>query len=542
MQNNLFIENNTIKDIFNISLKKFKNKVFLESPKSKVNDSFSTYTFSDVYNYIKLFTSYFREVSIKPGDRVAILTGNIPEFFILKIALNYNGISCVPLNYELTNSELNYIIKHSKSSHIICKKFFLKKTIKFLDTYKIAISIFSENKLSIFTNIKKKRKIANIKIKPSNEASLIYTSGTTGKPKGCILSHFYEINAGYSYILKKGLISIKATKEKIYNCLPVHHVNAGILSFYAALLTGNCQIQSTRFSVTNFWKEIKYSNATIFHYLGVMAPLLLKQKISIEEKNNNLRLGIGAGIEPSFHSIFEKRFNIPMIELWGMTEMVRCIFDFKKKYRKVGKRCFGKPDSSLETIVINSLDKSVINEEGELLIRHNKENPKKGFFDGYYKNSIATRKVWKKNWFHTGDIVIKDKNGYLFFIDRKKNIIRRSGENIAAIEVEASLLSLIDIKNAAVCAYPHEIYEEEVLAFIILKDDKKKGLRCAKNIINKLKKKLAYYKLPAYINFTDNLPITSSQKVMKKDLIKQIKNRNTNNFHDLSEFKRSLNN
>ena len=90
--------------------------------------------------------------------------------------------------------------------------------------------------------------------------------------------------------------------------MPVHHVNAGILSFYAAFLTGNTQIQAKRFSVSSFWKEIKYSNATIFHYLGVMVPLLLKQKKIKEEKNNNLRLGIGAGIEPHFHKIFEERF------------------------------------------------------------------------------------------------------------------------------------------------------------------------------------------------------------------------------------------
>ena len=164
MQNNLFIENSTIKDVFNISLSKYKNKPFLESPRSKFNDSFNTYSFSDVYDYIKLFTSHFREVCIKPGDRVAVLTGNIPEFFILKIALNYNGISCVPLNYELTNSELNFIIKHSKSSHIICKKVFLQKTIKFIDTYKIGISIFNENSLSIFKSCKKNKKKKFIKL------------------------------------------------------------------------------------------------------------------------------------------------------------------------------------------------------------------------------------------------------------------------------------------------------------------------------------------------------------------------------------------
>ncbi len=110
-----------------------------------------------------------------------------------------------------------------------------------------------------------------------------------------------------------------------------------------------------------------------------MVPLLLKQKIIKEEKNNNLRLGIGAGIEPHFHNIFEERFKVPMVELWGMTEMVRCIFDYKKS-RKIGKRCFGKPDDSLETRVINSSKKSVLNEEGELIIRQSKKYTKKGFF------------------------------------------------------------------------------------------------------------------------------------------------------------------
>ncbi len=540
MKSKLFIENNTIKDISDLLFKKFKYNILLEDSRKKYNQSVNSYSFNDVSNYVDIYSSYFKKANINHKDRVAIIVGNIPEFFILKIALNYNGISCVPLNYELNISELNYIIEHSKTKHLICAKQYLDKLKDILKVKKIGLSIFNKNKLTlIIENNKIKNKNDNI-LKPTDEASLIYTSGTTGRPKGCILSHFYEINAGYSYTLKKELISIKSSKEKIYNCLPVHHVNAGILSFYAAFLTGNTQIQAKRFSVTSFWKEIKYSKATIFHYLGVMVPLLLKQKKIKEEKNNNLRLGIGAGIEPHFHNIFEERFKVPMVELWGMTEMVRCIFDHKKN-RKIGKRCFGKPDDSLETRVINSFKKSVLNEEGELIIRQSKSTPKKGFFDGYFRDKTATNKAWKNNWFHTGDIVKKDKNGYLYFIDRKKNIIRRSGENISAVEIEATILGLKGIKNVAVCAYPHDIYEEEVLAFIILKSNKNKNLQYAKNILNILNKKLTYFKLPAYIQFTDSLPITSSQKIMKKDLLKKIKEEKNRNFYDLSELKRKLN-
>ena len=221
-----------------------------------------------------------------------------------------------------------------------------------------------------------------------------------------------------------------------------------------------------------------------------MAPLLLKNKKNKIENNKSLRIGVGAGIEPSLHKKFEKRFKVPMIELWGMTEMVRCIFD-NTKNRKIGKRCFGKATHGLETKVINSSRKSVLNEEGELIIRQSKSTPKKGFFDGYFRDKAATNKAWKNNWFHTGDIVKKDKKGYLYFVDRKK-IIRRSGENISAVEIEATLLSLEGIKNVAVCAYPHEIYEEEVLACIILKNNKNKNVKYAKSILNNLNKKLTY--------------------------------------------------
>ena len=540
MKSKLFIENNTIKDISDLLFKKFKNNILLEDPRKKHNQSINSYSFNDVSNYVDIYSSYFKKANINRKDRVAIIVGNIPEFFILKVALNYNGISCVPLNYELNISELKYIIEHSKTKHLICKNQYLDKLKDILKDTKVGLSIFNRNKLTLLIESNKiKNKNDNL-LKTTDEASLIYTSGTTGRPKGCILSHFYEINAGYSYSLKRGLISIKSSKEKIYNCLPVHHVNSGILSFYAAFLTGNTQIQAKRFSVSSFWKEIKYSNATIFHYLGVMVPLLLKQRKIKEEKNNNLRLGVGAGIEPYFHNIFEKRFKIPMIELWGMTEMVRCIFDHKKN-RKIGKRCFGKPDDSLETRVINSSRKSVLNEEGELIIRQSKSTPKKGFFDGYFRDKTATNKAWKNNWFHTGDIVKKDKKGYLYFVDRKKNIIRRSGENISAVEIEATLIGLEGIKNVAVCAYPHEIYEEEVLACIILKNNKNKNVKYAKSILNNLNKKLTYFKLPAYIYFTDSLPITSSQKIMKKDLLKKIKEEKNRNFYDLSELKRKLN-
>ncbi len=534
-----FIENKSIKQVFEESVKRYGENIFLSYPKMNLTKKIKEYSFNEVKDYVIEYNQYFMSINLKHKDRVSVILGNIPEFFIIKLSLNYIGISCVPLNYELSDEELSYIINHSKSKHVITSNIYLKKIENILIKLKknISISTYSNNKFSDIKIIKRKKLNNTIKVSAKDEASLIYTSGTTGKPKGCILTNFYEINAGYGYSVKKGLVSIRPGKEKIYNCLPVHHVNAGILSFYAVLLTGNCQIQAERFSVNNFWYHIRFSKATIFHYLGVMAPILLKKKKNKIESKNYLRVGIGAGIEPNLHSAFEERFKIPMVELWGMTEMVRCIFDYKKN-RSLGNRCFGKPDRLLETKVINNLGDSIIDEEGELLIRHNKSNPKKGFFDGYFNNKKATSKAWKNNWFHTGDIVIKNKRGYLFFIDRKKNIIRRSGENISSAEIEDALLNLTQIKNVAVCAYPHKIYEEEIMAFIILKNKDKASKKNAKNILLQLSKNMAYFKLPGYIQFTNNLPLTSSQKIRKNELIKKIKSQNFSKLYDLCEYKK----
>ena len=174
----------------------------------------------------------------------------------------------------------------------------------------------------------------------------------------------------------------------------MHHVNSGILSFFAMLITANCQIQAERFSVKNFWKDIKLSNATVFHYLGVMAPLLLKNKKNKIENKNSLRIGVGAGIEPSLHKKFEKRFKVPMIELWGMTEMVRCIFD-NEKNRKIGTRCFGKATHGLETKVINKNGNEIFNSEGEFLIRFNNKNLKLVFLKRIIKMLSHQRPLGK---------------------------------------------------------------------------------------------------------------------------------------------------
>jgi crotonobetaine/carnitine-CoA ligase len=213
---------------------------------------------------------------------------------------------------------------------------------------------------------------------------------------------------------------------------------------------------------------VEGSRATIIHYLGVMPPLLLNQPPVPEERRHRIKFGLGAGVEPELHAAFEARFGFPLVEVWGMTETGRIYSDCVEP-RQITTRAFGRPFGGLEARVIDDRDGEVARgTEGELLVRWGgAEGPRHGFFAGYLKNPEATEEAWRGGWFHTGDVVRQMPDAMLVFLDRKKNIIRRSGENIAAAEVEACLQAHDVVSQVAVLAVPDEVREEEVMACVV---------------------------------------------------------------------------
>ena len=179
------------------------------------------------------------------------------------------------------------------------------------------------------------------------------------------------------------------------------------------------------------------------------------------------------------------------------------------------------------------------NEPGEFVIRNSAKEPRKGFFSGYLKDNKATEDSWQNGWFHTGDSAIYDEDGYFYFLDRMKNIIRRAGENIAAAEIEAIITKHDKVRQVAVLAVPDEIREEEVMACIVLKENQEASLETSLDIIKWCKEFLAYFKLPGWILFMENLPIGTSQKVQKVNIFpKNIDPRTLNGTFDLRKYKK----
>ena len=255
--------------------------------------------------------------------------------------------------------------------------------------------------------------------------------------------------------------------------LPLVHMNAMAYSTMAMVLTGGCLIPLDRFHPKTWWDSVRESRATVVHYLGVMPAMLMKAPATADDRRHSVRFGFGAGVDRSLHAPFEQRFGFPLLEAWAMTETgAGAVVIANREPRLVGTSCFGREGDDVEVkLVADSGAAAGVDEPGELLVRHAGADPRDGFFAGYLKDEEATDEAWAGGWFHTGDIVRRGADGQLHFIDRRKNVIRRSGENISAVEVESVLLQHPRVKAAAVAAVPDAVRGDEVLACIVTDAD-----------------------------------------------------------------------
>jgi acyl-CoA synthetase (AMP-forming)/AMP-acid ligase II len=433
----------------------------------------SELTYATALERVASIASRYRARGYGNGHRVGLKLPNSPEFLLHFLALNSLGASVVPLNPDYRSAELDYVLAHSEAGAVI-------DAATLEDPPPAGKACGAE------------------------ECALLYTSGTTGKPKGCLLSNFYFLNLGRRYVDEGGLCALREGEERLITPLPLFHMNALAVSTVAMILTAGCVVQLDRFHPKTWWRDVVDSRATIVHYLGVMPAILLSQPV--EAISHRVRFGYGANANPKDHGAFEARFGFPLIEAWAMTETGGgALVAASREPRHVGTRCFGIPPSNLEISI----------EEGELLVRQKGEDPRRGFFSGYLKDEKATEEAWRGGWFRTGDSVRRGPDGALHFVDRLKNIIRRAGENIAALEVEAALAGHPAVQQVAVIAAPDPVRDEEVLACVVSAD---KSERNAISIQDWCLERLAYFKAPGIVAFVDELPVTSTNKVQKAKL------------------------
>lgn len=456
------------------------------------------------------------------GHRVALLLQNRAEFLLHWIALNGLGASVVPINDEMSAEEQAYIINHSEASVLL----YLPELTDKLANLKPLLGASMAYQASDCMQALCAPGTAATGDSPAlaTECAMLYTSGSTGKPKGCILTNEYFLLSGQRYVELGDLCAMQPGSERLATPLPLVHMNAMACSSLAMIMTGGCLIQLDRFHPRSWWQTIRESRASIVHYLGVMPAMLLNMEPLAgpggDDFSRQIKFAFGAGVNPKHHAAFEQRFGFPLIEAWGMTEtgnhgaiIASC------EPRHVGTCCFGRPPEHLEIKLVDEAGQTVAaGEPGELLLRHRGEEPRRGFFSAYLKNAEATAEAWLDGWFHTGDVVRQDAQGSMYFVDRRKNVIRRSGENISALEVEAALVEDPAIAMVVVCPVPDDIRGDEVMACVIPSAGSPVSQQAAEQIAQRALQGLVYFKIPGYIAFTDSLPLTASEKPKRAEI------------------------
>lgn len=494
-------------------VEKNPDKIFLYHEDEEVNYSLFDARVNQVGNG-------FVEAGVRKGQRVCLMLPNIPQFLYSWFGLCKVGGVMVPINTHYKANEARYIISHSEATGLVVYKDYLQvaleirkdcpclKWIVYVDGDKLPKGIISYGEL--FNGMPKH--LNKSYPKDADLAAVIYTSGTTGFPKGAMHVHRNFTMTGEAFVLTAQL----GRDDRLMTILPLYHINAQFYSTMGAIAAEASLILIRQFSASRFWKEAVHYGATEFNFIGAVGRILCARPEEEFCPEHTIRVAYGAAITPDVYETFSKRFKIPnVIDGYGLTEVPRVTQNpvggrIKMKSMGLPAR---HPDPSVtfaEVRIVDDNGQEVSpGQTGEVIVR----SPV--MMKGYFKDPQKNKEAFRDGWFYTGDYAYKDEDGYFYFVDRKKDIIRRRGENISAAEVENVINENPKVLEAAVIGVPAELGEEEVMACIVVKPNQSMS---PEEVIDWCKSRLAGFKIPRFIQFREDLPKTSTQRTMKNVL------------------------
>jgi len=469
-------------------------------------------------------------MGINKGDKVALTCPNLPYFPMIYYGILKAGAVVVPLNVLLKGREIAYHLQDSDAKAYFCfqgtpelpmaaegwagfneapecENFYVitadpaaPSPIEGAATFGQFISDQSPAFDSVTTNF-------------DDTAVILYTSGTTGFPKGAELSHAsMTFNAAGS----RDLLQL-TVDDVCLIVLPLFHSFGQTVLMNAGLTRGNTLVLIPRFTPEDVLGAMQAENVTVFAGVPTMYWALLTHEdktgsLDIEKIASNLRVGVSGASSLPIEIIkgIEEKYGIPIVEGYGLSETCPvAAFNHLHKERKPGS--VGSPIWGIEIMVVDKESQPVgVDEVGEVAIRgHN-------VMKGYYNKPEATAEAFKgTSWFHTGDLGKMDAEGYLYIVDRVKDMIIRGGYNVYPREIEEVLMTHPAVSMASVIGVPHDQHGEEIKTFIVLNEGQH---ATGDEIIEWSKEQMAAYKYPRIVEIRDSLPMTATGKILKKDL------------------------
>jgi long-chain acyl-CoA synthetase len=447
--------------------------------------------------------------AISKGDVVSLLMPNSAEYIIAYFACWKLGAIAGPVNSLLKEHEIEFVINNSEAKAILVHSEFQPCIESIRGALPHLRSVIGFDDEAMATREFSAAVLSAAAIRKNDDAIIIYTSGTTGKPKGCLLTHGNVI-ANARQI--SNWLSF-TEDDRLLTIMPLFHMNAVSVTTMSALYAGGSTVISPKFSASQFWKIISDHQVTSFGSVATMLSILLHTYpggVPDGLKTDQLRFAMcgSAPVPAEVMKKFEETFNCPVVEGYGLSESTcRSTFNPPDERRRPGS-C-GLPIGN-EMKVVDDNDNDVPDGElGEIVLRG--EN----ILKGYFKSPEATETAFRNGWFHTGDVGYRDQDGFFYIVDRKSDMIIRGGENIYPREIDEVLYQHPAVAAAATIGVPHDLYGEEVAAFIVLKD----GLKVSEaELISFCTERMADYKCPKSIRIVAEIPKGPTGKLLKREL------------------------
>ena len=511
----------------------------------KTPDSIAIYfedkeiTYKEFINRANQYSHWFLDNGLKKGDVVALLMENRPEFLMSWIGIAQVGGTTALINTNLTGHPLNHSLSISGAKKLILGKELLDNFETTNDSIKSSFQVWveGESNKTKFNNLNQNlEKFETIKptvaynVTNQDVALYIYTSGTTGDPKAATITH------RRLRLMLMGFASAVLPKktDKVYNVLPLYHSAGGIIAVGLALTSGASLVLKRKFSVNDFWLDVKKYNVTIFQYIGELCRYLLNAPKNKFENNHNLRIATGNGLRPDIWDDFKNRFKIKKIlEFYGATEGNISLINYDGKSGAIGRvPSYLKSMLNIEIVKFDVEKEEPLRDEkgfcipceidevgeaiGEIQIDA-------GGFDGYVDKQATQKKILRDvftkddQWFRSGDLLSRDKDGYFYFVDRIGDTFRWKGENVATSEVAHAFQGF------------HNIEEVNVYGVDLPGNDGRAGMAAIvtksdidlEELYNHLKNSLPSYAMPIILRVQKEIEITGTFKHKKVDLVKE---------------------
>jgi crotonobetaine/carnitine-CoA ligase len=455
-----------------------------------------------------------RASGVATGDRVAALLLNGPEFVLTWFGLAKLGAVFVPLNTALKGEILRYELADAAPRAAIVDRRLWPSYEPVRGAVGIGLEWIVDSEVPSTGIPEEPRPWAELErpatfdnppeVHGSDPAAILYTSGTTGPPKGAEIPHEKYLTTPREI----GLRSRLTPESVLFSALPLFHCNAQEMTALTALEYDLTAAFDERFHATTFWEDAASFGATHVSLLISMINVLFKQPERATDRTHRVGTALTAGATKAVWPEFERRFDLSIIELYGMTECGCTTLMNPPERVRVGS--VGTPLGFVEADVVDDEDRPVaVDVRGELVVR-----PRAPFtmFLGYRNKPEKTVEAWRNLWFHTGDYVTRDADGYFYFVDRKKDVIRRRGENLAPYDVESVLNRHPAVFESVVIGVPSPLGEEDVKAFVQLKTG---ASATPKELFEFCVEHLPFFMVPRFLEFLVEIPKTANQKAQR---------------------------